>query len=203
MHSYEELKLVHSYNGSKSFDGSLVYSLAAKGIRIAASNLKDLVAHNRFKTNSVTHDLQLLEIQNVLRQKKMVKEYFTENQMQTYQDFQFDEKLKPFSELHFDALIRFHDTKDGPVFIPLEFEANAKSQTLYKKRMSKIYYYKTVPAIFYVCANTQVENAIKKAESLFATNQKKKLYFITQENLMKSKESVTFINQDNRKLIIS
>lgn len=123
--------------------------------------------------------------------------------MQTYQDFQTIERLKPFNELHFDALLSFKETGDGPVMIPLEYEAHSKSATLYRKRITKIYYYKTIPVILYVCANTQVENAIKKVEAEFAINQKKKLFFITLENLMRSNESVTFTSQDSRKIKIT
>ncbi len=195
---FEDKGYIQRVYGKNFPDRSRTYSLTPKGLKIVKSNLKDVINQERFKSDSVNHDLHLVDIRNFFKNKQMIKEYYTENQIQTYVDFQNLPKLVPFKELRVDALIGVQETGKQKLYIPLEYEAQSKSVTWYQTRMGKIYHSKLIPFVFYICATTQVEDKLKKAESHFVKDGPKRIFYITLEKLLKTTQSVTFLTQDGR-----
>ncbi len=196
MRTYEKLKLVTRLTGAKDFDLSGVYELTKRGLNVVRANRRNVIIHDRYKSNSILHDLFLVEIRHIMRQKKSVTNYFSENQIQTFADFDSEDKLKAFKDSHCDAFFSIHNQDGVKISVALEFELSDKSLKDYKKKISNYYNSGHIHAIFYVCHNKQIELRIKKSEREVCKDSKKRIYFVEYEEFKKSTNSVTFRNQD-------
>ncbi len=194
---FVKLKFITSIPTDRTLDQSLAYTLTTKGMKVVTSNFKSVIDGKRFKSNSITHDLKLVNLAYKLRCYNMVKEYYTENQIQTYKNFSSQDEMKIFKEMRVDAVMEIQAQGKPQISVPLELEISVKSVQEYQKKIREIYYHKGVKFLLYVCDDAKSKTKIKKIELDLVKDQKKKIFFITFDELLSSLESVTFINQDN------
>lgn len=191
-------KFIAVINTDWKIDRSFTFSLTPKGMKIVNSNTENLVDGKRFKSNSIHHDLKLVDIRKVIYDKKMVKEYYTENQIQTYSLFNSDDELYRFKQMRVDAVLGVQSEGKDKVYIPLEYEVSVKSNSEYQKKMREIYYCKDLKYLFYVCEDFSSMNKIKRIEREFIKDQKKKILYTTFDELLENEKTVTLFNQENQ-----
>ncbi len=192
------MKLITEIPKDQTLDRSLAYSLTSKGMRVVTSNVKNLIDGKRFKSNSINHDLKLVNVRNKFLSLKTVKGYTTENQLQTYSFFNTKDDFSIFRDMRVDAVIDIQDFEKPRLLLPIELEISVKSITEYQMKIREIYFQKSIKYLFYVCNNGESERKIKKLEFDFTKERTKKIFYITYDELLSSKESVTFTNQDNQ-----
>lgn len=192
------MKLITEIPTDQTLDRSLAYSLTSKGMRVVTSNIKNLIDGKRFKSNSINHDLKLVNVRNKFLSLATVKGYTTENQLQTYSSFNTEDDFSILRDMRVDAVIDIQDHGKPRLSLPIELEISVKSVSEYQKKIREIYYHKTIKYLFYVCNNKESERKIKKLELDFAKERTKKIFYITYDDFLSSKESVTFNNQDNQ-----
>jgi hypothetical protein len=185
----------------RSRDQSFAYETTTKGEKIAKANLREMISGNRFRSNSVTHDLTLVDIRNILRSTNVVKEYYTENQMQTYRDFRTEEELRCFQELQLDAVMKIQKGEKAPIYVGLEFESSAKAICRYQDKIRR-FYYKSPAFIVFVCEDKALENKIKKVEQNYVKDKSSIIFYLTLEQLLSSRGSVTFTRLDGKCLTL-
>lgn len=200
---YEQLCLIRKIAGGKDFDASCPYVLSEQGLNTVRSNLSLTIAHNRFKSNSIHHDLFLVEIKRILEAKKMITGYYTENQIQTYTDFNHDEKLIPFKTLCCDAMFTLQNNKQSQINVALEFELSDKSSIEYKKKISNYYLEDFIHIVFYVCEGNKVENKIRQLNQEICNSNTSKIFIIQYSELIKEKEITNFNWQNNQHIPVS
>lgn len=167
-------------------------------MKIINSHMRSLVDGKRFRSNSIDHDLKLVDIRKIICGKMMVKEYYAENQIQTYSLFNSDDELGRFKRMRVDAVFAVQSPGKDKIYIPLEYEVSVKSRPEYQKKMREIYFYKDLKYLFYVCHDLESMKKLKRIEMEFATNQSKKVLYTTYAELLASSDAVTFTNQDNQ-----
>lgn len=197
MRLYEKVKLVNRATGAKDFDLSGVYELTKKGLNVVRANRKGLIKHNRYKSNSAYHDLFLVEIRYILKNRPIVANYLTENQIQTRGDFDTEEGLVDFKRLHCDGLVLLK-VKATETFlkVAIEFELSDKSMNDYREKLSSYYNSGSVHAVFYICKDRITEARIKKSELDVYKSDKNKIYYLTYDQLHNPDHSVTFRSQN-------
>lgn len=196
MRKYEELKLVNRLTGTKDFDLSGVYDLTKKGFNVVRANRKGLIVHNRFKSNSIFHDLFLVEIRHILKSRELVISYLTENQIQTSADFDTEKSLVDFKRLHCDALMIIkHATSGGKIKVALEFELSDKSMKDYRKKLSDYYSSNGIAAVLCICKDKQIEKRIKKSELEVYKGNISRVHYLQYEMLQNPGQLVTFASQ--------
>lgn len=200
---FEKKGLVQKLSGVESFDGCYAYTLGKNGIKIVFANNQGKIVHRRYKSNSVAHDLHLVDIRNVLIRMKAVKRYFTENQIQTYQDFNSEKELEAFKTSYCDAMLSVQSPGKSMVNMALEFEVSEKSFSDYQTKVYDLYRKEEIVAALYICTDKRVEEKIKKVEKKMFPNVHKKIHFIQLDNFFRSNSLVTFLNQDNKKIELS
>ncbi len=198
---YEERKFLKVVPTDRSLDQSFAYEVTNKGEKIVKSNFRDLISGDRFRSNSVAHDLTLVDIRNILMRKKVVKEYYTDNQIQTYKDFRTEDHLIPAQELQLDAVMKLKKGDLNPIWVGLEFESSAKAISRYQDKIMQ-YYYRGPPFLVYICEDRSLENKVKKVESIYIKEKTPKIFYLTLKELLESKESVTFTRQDGQSLCL-
>ena len=147
---YLDRKFLKVVPTDRSLDQSFAYEVTTKGEKIIKANLRDLISGDRFRSNSVAHDLTLVDIRNILTSKKVVKEYYTDNQIQTYKDFRSEQHLIPAQELQLDALMKLKRGDLNPIWLGLEFESSAKAICRYQDKIRR-YYYSGPHFLLYIC----------------------------------------------------
>lgn len=196
---YQEKKFLKIVPTNRSLDQSFAYEVTNKGEKIVKANFRDLISGERFRSNSVAHDLTLVDIRNILMKKKVVKEYYTDNQIQTYKDFRSEQHLIPAQELQLDALMKLKRGDLNPIWLGLEFESSAKAICRYQDKIRR-YYYSGPHFLLYICEDRSLENKVKKVESIYIKEKAPKIFYLTLKELLESKESVTFTRQDGQSL---
>lgn len=198
---YEERKFLRVVPTDRSLDQSFAYEVTTKGEKIIKANLRDLISGDRFRSNSVAHDLSLVDIRNILMNKNWVSEYFTENQIQTYKDFRSEKHLQGFQKLQVDAGMKLQKDGVAPIFVGLEFESSAKALSRYRDKISD-FYYRGPPFLIYICEDKVLENKIKKVEADYIKDNTPNIFYLTLKELFENKESVTFARQDGKFLTL-
>lgn len=191
-------KFISKIPSDGEIDKSFVLSLTSRGMKVVNANFKGLIDNKRFRSNSISHDLKLVNIRSLLLGLEMVKGYFTENQIQTYSLFNSQDDLSTFKEMRVDAMMFVQSQGKARLSIPLELEVSIKSSSEYQKKIREIYYHKGLTFLFYVCDSKESEVKIKKIETEFVTDQRKKIFYISYDELLSNNGIVTFINQDNQ-----
>lgn len=198
---YLDRKFLKVVPTDRSLDQSFAFEVTTKGEKIIKANLRDLISGDRFRSNSVTHDLNLVDIRNILMRKKVVKEYYTDNQIQTYKNFRTEKHLVPAQELQLDAMLKLHKGDLNPIWVGLEFESSAKAISRYQEKIRR-FYYSGPPFLLYICEDRSIENKVKKVESIYIKDKTPKIFYLTLRELLESKESVTFTRQDGQSLCL-
>jgi DNA-binding PadR family transcriptional regulator len=199
---YQEKDFLKVVPTDRRRDQSYAYEVTTKGEKIIKANLRDLISGDRFRSNSVAHDLTLVDIKNVLMSKNDVKEYFTENQIQTYKDFRTENDLIPFKEVQCDAGIMIQKGDVDPLYIGVEYESSAKSRGRYLDKIGSLYYNGPVYLI-YICKDKSLIKKLKKIETIYIQNRAPKIFYITLSEFLESKDSVTFTRQDGKSIRLS
>ncbi len=196
MRKYEEIKLVNRLTGAKDFDLSGVYELTKKGFNVVRANPKGVIAHNRFKSNSILHDLYLVEIRHILKSRALVMSYLTENQIQTNADFDTEKSLVDFKRLHCDAFMVIKNARSGSqIKVALEFELSDKSMKDYRKKLTDYYSAGGIAAVLCICKDKQTENRIKRSELEVYKGNVSRVHYLQYEMLQNRGPLVTFESQ--------
>lgn len=200
---YEKIKLVNRVTGAKDFDLSGVYELTKKGFNIVRANQKGLTTHNRYKSSSSYHDLFLVEIRHIMRQRRIVTNYLTENQIQTRADFDTENSLVDFKRSHCDALAVLKNPANGVFLkVAIEFELSDKSMKDYRKKLADYYNSEGIHAVFYICYDRATELRIKKSELEIYKGNKNKIHYLLYEKLQDTDKPVTFYAQNGSSITV-
>lgn len=179
-------------------DRSNLYSLTNKGFKMVQEYLPLTLVNKRFKSDSIEHDLALVEIKYVLSQKKHISRYYAENQIQSYSFFDEDDELIKYKNLFFDAFMLGKNESGKEFNIGIQYEQTQKNESRYREILTDYYLDKSLQYIFYICTGKAIENILKKNEKQISNSSDKKLYFIQYKDLVDPNKTTKFINQDNK-----
>ena len=178
-------------------DKSIVYSLTRKSFNLLQRIYPEDCLIKRYRSNSVDHDLRLLEIKNALQQKGLVSGYWPENILHSSARVQTNSRIIPFIDLQADAVIRLGRKVDEYFYCGIEYEASLKAQSEYARKIASIYLNENIEAILYVTKNLEIERRIKKTELEQAPGREKKIFFAQLEKVTNENSKITFASQGN------
>ena len=90
-------------------------------------------------SNSLEHDLALVDICRYLKKSPRVLQYLSENELQTWQKYDKKDETSDIVSLQSDACILLK-LDNGEYWIPIEYEASVKSEARYKEIIQKFYF---------------------------------------------------------------
>jgi len=198
LQKYLEAKLIKHAPTDRKRDHSFAYEVTPKGEKIIKRSLSGMLNGSRFKSNSMAHDLRLVDIRNVLMSRGLVKEYYTENQIQTYTDFRTEAELLPYQELQSDAVMMLEKEGVKPIYVAIEYEASLKTKSRYRDKLRR-FYYSRATALFYICESKSLERKLRKIEEEVIKDSNRRIYYITAEEFFRSQEFVTFTGREGLK----
>lgn len=178
-----------------------VYSVTAKGVEIIAKQYKYQITEPNFKSDSVNHDIGLVDMRTRLEKSKMLVKYISESVLQSCGGFKESEKFRAFSILNSDAALLIQTPKSS-YQVAFEYEASDKAESRYSKKLVDYYFAPSVDAVFYVCGNTKIENLIRQADFEIGKKFEAKVFTCLEDNAKNAFESLTFSNRDGGKFIL-
>ena len=115
------------------------------------------------KSDSVGHDLSLVDIRHKLLKQERVNVYLTENELQTWGYTLYNGRYSEFVDLNSDALIEVKAPR-GILRIPVEYESFHKSKTRYVDFVDKYYSRDDIPIVLLIYRTNQVVNQLQEIE---------------------------------------
>lgn len=186
----EQLNYLHGkfsrYHGNKKILG-----ITTKAFKEFIANGDEI--RSELSSKSVDHDIDLVDIHKQITASKDITCYISENELRTWGPYKEMKNLEPSIALRSDASVKV-TFPNGDFWIPLEYESNSKSIARYKDHLYQIYGLLGLVAVFYVCKNKKVKNAIQSVEEKYHNKERPMIYYSLLDDL-KQNETITFTSR--------
>lgn len=171
------------------------YSLTQSGLAKIKPTLPYEVKAVRSSSECLLHDIALNDIRKAFESKPTVQCYYTENVLQSCNEYHEDEKFQPFVELNSDAMAEV-DTRIGMLNLAIEFDATHKSKQRYSQKVDDYYAEWGIDGVLYVCANRYILHVLLRIDKEVSERHasEPKLYFALLEDVTDATSEITFTN---------
>jgi len=198
-------KLILKVDRKSWLDNSDLYGLSKNGFLSMKNELENEIGgallSPRFKSDSIDHDLDLVEIRYHLESHEFTENFWMENQISSYPMFEKSEYID-FKTKRFDAVIEFINKKGNEYIAPLNYERSVKHSSRYIDFFEKLYLDRHIPVLFVVCVNKLVTQAIQKIELSVSRGQDEKVYYLSLDSLLSSKDELIFKGKDSGQITL-
>ena len=186
-----------SHYSLKSF--KKVFHLTDKGLLKLKEVTPMALLRKQLKSSSIEHDLPLVIIGEALKSSKNILQYYSENELQCFEDFTNDDLTRQFVDLNCDGyvLINFDNERyHGAV----EFERTEKASQRYEQLVIDYYISSNVDVVLYFSKTNSIIYEIKHYEELHYKGHEPKFYFHKLESEQSMIDGVTFQNRKGHEL---
>ncbi len=172
------------------------YSLTPNGF----NKVKPLIAYGTqgkvTKSYAPLHDMILVDIRKAFEFKDSVKNYCTENILQSCP--KIADEYQGFVNLKSDGVVCV-ETKVGILNLAVEFDSCVKSKKRYHKKIDAYYWESKVHGVLYICATSYVLNALHKVEREVSQKHQcsSKIYFALLNEITMDKKELIFRDIEN------
>jgi hypothetical protein len=195
---FKHLGLISGWHDRLSTEAYKVTKLSKLGFKRFVENGQE--QRVELKSDSVDHDLGLVDIRSCLMNYSKVKEYYTENQIQTWWATSRCETKQSLTPLHSDAIAQVI-LGNEKLWAAIEYESAAKAEARYEPIVKRYYSNTDVSLVLYICSSNEVLNKIRKTEmKLFETEYPK--FFYQLKPLNSSIVEDKFVNCHGRILLL-
>ena len=169
------------------------YSLTQRGLTKTQLTLSFRVKTAGTLSECPLHDIALNDIRKSFEAKSAVQRYYTENVLQSCDEYRDDMKFRPFIKLNSDAMAEV-DTRIGVLNLAIEFDTTHKSKSRYLRKLNTYYVERGVDGVLYICANKYILNVLLKVDREVSDRYQcdPKVYFALLENITGAAGELTF-----------
>lgn len=188
-YGFLERKVVTSYE----VGDFQAYSITPKALEVVRARYPFRIVKEFCKSDSVEHDVELVNVRNRLRALRSVAAYYTENMLQACEDFSGQETFAAFKKQNTDVVLEIR--KNGKIaVVGLEFERSEKVFDRYTKKLFSYYSDSSTAIVFYVCRSPAIERVIVRAEAAVMGSNRPRCFYASLEDVLKPNEKCTFRN---------
>lgn len=196
-YGYLDRKSVQDPNGKDTS----AYLNTPKSLNVVKQNYSHRITSDLFKSDSVEHDIKLVDLRREIESKDSVTGYYTENMLQACGDLYELKRIEPFIQNNTDAVIEF--VKSGKKLIAgLEFENSQKAVERYTRKLLSYYSDPRVPFIFYICTTPEIKNLVARAESTLSRDDRPRCFYARYEDILSKSSHCTFVNVKGDTIVI-
>ncbi|MBF0361164.1 MAG: hypothetical protein HQK49_09140 [Oligoflexia bacterium] len=156
----------------------------------------------QISSDKIAHDIRLLDIQYRFRQFKMVKDYFTENQIRSNSDHSRVLLQDILNGINCDSVVDV-EFKQGRFYIPVEFELSPKSTKRYREIFIKYYINPKIDSVLYIVYDQNELDRLVTISKKVGQGFAHKIFFILFNDFIYSVNEVAFRNYFGQKIVIS
>lgn len=189
----EKEKLIQGFISS-STDNKKVYNLTRLCFKSYVQDGE--VKRNELKSDSIKHDLGLVDIGHVLLKSKFITQYQTENSLQTWPIKILGEKFEPFVRNNSDAAIELV-VNGVQLHFALEYEIALKKNERYYDKIRNYYNESGITRVLYVLKDEASINLLMELETVIDETKRGKFYYTHFAKLVQNQD-MTFINCQNK-----
>lgn len=170
-----------------------VYSVTPKALEVVRVWYPFRIMKELCKSDSVEHDVQLVEVRKRLQSLQSVASYYTENMLQACEEFSTRDSTVAFVKNNTDAAIEVR--KNGKItVVGLEFERSEKALDRYAKKLLSYYSDSRTAVVFYVCRNAAIQKTLARAEASVMGASPSRCFYALLENVLEGNGKCTFKN---------
>lgn len=169
------------------------YAIAPKALEVVRARYPFSIVKEYCKSDSVEHDVELVNVRNRLRSFRSVVGYYTENMLQACEDFSGTDVFAAFKKQNTDAAVEIR--KNGKVtVVGLEFERSEKSFERYVRKLRGYYLDSRTAVILYVCRSIAIQKVLKRAEASVMGRNRPRCFFVLLGDVLQTNEKCIFTN---------
>ena len=170
----------------------LVYSVTKKGFEKYIAD-KGVAQRVQLLSDSVEHDLTVLEIKRRFRKFKNVLNVYSENLIRSGLLDEDYPELRQLGELRPDAVVKLKVRKKI-YFLPLEYEASLKYFKRNTKLLSKYYTSPFVVAVLFISKTDIIQRKVWQQEAARKSERKGRFYYAQLKDVLKTQGKLAFEN---------
>lgn len=178
-----------------------IYEVTRKGVEELKEDYPFEMHQYVLKSDSPKHDLALVDICFHLRKFVSVKNIITENALQCYQNYRQNEELSYYTVLKSDGCIEM-DYEGERALVALEFDRTRKGKARYGKKIRTYYQYDQINAVFFICENKSIANAVLKIDKKVCTQKVPKFFVCQRKDVETSSDKLTFENFKGHSIVL-
>lgn len=179
-----------------------VFENTPKALKEIADAYPHKITSELCKSDSVEHDLCLVDLRAKFQRLSLVNNYLTENMLQGCEKFSSMEAIRPFVVNNTDAAFELKG-KSKKIWIGLEFENSEKAHERYVRKLVNYYSNDKVQIIFYVCGSPRVRVAVADAERAMIGDRSPKCYYALLSDVLKTESNCTFVDIRGDKTVLT
>ncbi len=169
------------------------YSITPRALEIVKARYPFRIVKEFCKSDSVEHDVELVNVRNRLRALRSVAAYYTENMLQACEDFSGADTLAAFRKQNTDVALEVR--KSGKIsVVGLEFERSEKIFDRYTKKLFSYYSDSRTAVVLYVCRSLAIQRVITRAEESIMGSNRPRCFYALLEDVLQPNEKCTFKN---------
>lgn len=148
----------------------------------------------RLKSPNPHHDYALASLRNVLKESKMIHEYYTENMIQSDIKDCFVEKIfKDDGNFSPDALF-VTKSKGEKFYNTVELELTQKGVNFYRRKIRKYYLNEKISYVLFISNSKTIEKKVMQTEKQLYPNIKTMFYYANFKAFLDKKLPFKFVN---------
>jgi len=149
-----------------------------------------------FKSESIHHDVRLVEIGQRFEKLKLYDEFLTENLLQSSDYLTTHLLFKEAVGIRSDGVLSLKGHEGSQFVYAIELEVSKKSPERYRSKLNSYYQTLGLDGVIYICGDTQIKQAIERADREVSTNRKSIVYLGLEEDVMGHTKKLIFYNKD-------
>lgn len=179
---------------SFGFNDLSVYLNTPKAIREMRLKYPYRITKELCKSDSIVHDIELVNLRSSICKLQSVTRYFTENMLQACEDFSYSDQMVAFVKNNTDVVLEISKSGKRNI-VGLEFERSDKAFDRYTKKIFSYYSDTRTAIILYVCASPAILKLVSRAEASVMGSSNPRCFYALQGDVLKSNQKCTFTNQ--------
>ncbi len=200
MRELSEKGLVEKMSFSKKGYFKGAYVLTAKGLQYLMTNETIDSQGNKVRPSSLAHDVELVDIAFYFKKLKVLKNYYTENQLLGNAEELPKEIRGEMHSLRPDALIEVR-RKEESYFFAVEYEASRKFKDGIKDKINRYYDCRTLFGAIFICKDKETLKRFKAVDKKENGDFPAKVYYALLKELKGFTEEIIFLGRAGEKLI--
>ena len=176
-----------------------IYNLTEKGFKVLKSIRPMEVSKLQLKSNSLVHDLHLINIFESIKDSRKVDHFVTENELQCLTRWQEEDFIKDFVELNSDGYLCLKINNEN-YHTSVEYEHSENSKKKYENLVIDYYLNSSVDVVLFFTNKDWIRNHMIQVEKEQYQNQDPKFYFLKTKYELRAIDDFTFMNRKGQKL---
>lgn len=174
----------------RDLDNRMVYSLTKKGLHRYVAE-RNVAKRAQLKSDSVEHDLTILEIKRKFRTFKNVLGIYSENLVRSGLVDDHAKEFRHFRELRPDAVVKVK-IRDKVYLLPLEYEASSKSPKRNAKLLGKYYSCPVVAGVFFIARTDKIARKVRQKDAAKKSGRGGLFYYCLLEDVLAAEGKMVF-----------